>query len=272
MLCVTRFVDRPPERGDDVADDAATVLVEHLQADEVRRRRDPGVRAAGIIAVAGDGARDVRAVAVVVVRLQAIVHEVDEGRHALPVDHSHLVVAALVREVVVPVGDARVDDGNADAGAVVAPLLLRRARTDRNGGAIVVLRNVAIEVNAQYFRALGDLLDDAVRELNGHAVDELELTADPSAELFDLLLRVVLLTRIDDQNDLRGAKQPLRTRHHFAIELVEPLRAARVLAGLARPELVPLAGLGGRRRRERDKTSEHQGRGLPRKLTESRTH
>ena len=92
MLCVTRFADRPLERRDDVADDAAAVLVEHLQADEVRRRRDPGVRAVRVVAVAGDDARDVRAVAVVVVRLEAVVDEVDEGRHALPGDHSHLRV------------------------------------------------------------------------------------------------------------------------------------------------------------------------------------
>ena len=63
--------DRPLERRDDVADDAAAVRVEHLQADEVRRRRDAGVRAARVVAVAGDDAGDVRAVAVVVVGLRA---------------------------------------------------------------------------------------------------------------------------------------------------------------------------------------------------------
>ena len=37
--------DHPLEGGDDVADDAAAVLIENLQADEVRRRRDARVRA-----------------------------------------------------------------------------------------------------------------------------------------------------------------------------------------------------------------------------------
>ena len=41
MLWVDAVRDGPLERGDDVADDAAARSVEHLQADEVRRRRDP---------------------------------------------------------------------------------------------------------------------------------------------------------------------------------------------------------------------------------------
>ncbi len=46
--------DRPFEGGDDVADDAVAVPVEHFQADNVRCRRDARVRAIRVVPVAGD--------------------------------------------------------------------------------------------------------------------------------------------------------------------------------------------------------------------------
>ena len=59
------------ERRDHVADAAAAGLVEHLQHDQARAGAMPVRAAAGIEAVAGDDAGDVRAVAVVVVRRRA---------------------------------------------------------------------------------------------------------------------------------------------------------------------------------------------------------
>ena len=93
-------------------------IVEHLQADQVRRRGDAGARAERVVAVAGDDPGDVRAVAVVVVRRGAAVDEVDERRDALAVLHPDSRRRALVGQVVVPGGDARVDHRDADAGAV----------------------------------------------------------------------------------------------------------------------------------------------------------
>ena len=60
--------DRVVDRGDDVADVAVALGVEHLQADQVGAGRDAGAGARGVVAVAGDDAGDVRAVAEVVVR------------------------------------------------------------------------------------------------------------------------------------------------------------------------------------------------------------
>ena len=147
--------DRPLEGRDDVADDAAAVLIEDLQADEVRRRRDARVRADRVPAVAGDDAGDVRAVAVVVVRLRLVVDEVDEARHALAVDHLHLGRAAAVGQVVVPAGDARVDDRDADAGAVVAPLLRAARAPTETAVRLIVARDRTVVVNRQDLRALG---------------------------------------------------------------------------------------------------------------------
>ena len=61
------------------------VRVEHLQADDVRAGRDAGAAPLRVVAVAGDDAGDVRAVAVVVVRRGAAVDEVDERGDALAV-------------------------------------------------------------------------------------------------------------------------------------------------------------------------------------------
>ena len=110
------------------------------------------------------------------------VDEVDERRHALA-DHAHLGRAPAGSQVVVPVGDARVDDRDADAGAVVAPLLLDGARADRDGRASFVPRDRTIVVDDQDLRALGDRLDDAVREFDDHAVDELQPASRTAAEL-----------------------------------------------------------------------------------------
>ena len=267
--------DRPLECGDDVADDAAAMLIENLQADEVRRRRDARVRAVRVVAVAGDDAGDVRAVAVVVVGLRLVVDEVDKPRHALIVDRADLARAALVVQVVVPASDTRVDDRDADAGAVVAPLLLGGARADRDRRAVIVARDRTVVVNGQDLRAFGDRLDHTVRQFDRHAVDELQATAQAAAELLDLFLGVVLLPRLDREDHLGRAKQPARTPLHFLVELFEPLLPSGTLlvrVRLARQQLGAVAWLRGNRCRKRDQACQHQGCGLPRTLTLSGTH
>ena len=59
--------DRVVDRGDDVADVAATEAVHDLQSNQLRSRRNPLVLAVRVVTGAGDDARDVRAMAVVVV-------------------------------------------------------------------------------------------------------------------------------------------------------------------------------------------------------------
>ena len=95
----------------------------------------------------------------------------------------------MVGQVVVPGGDARVDDRDADAGAVVAPQLLGGRAPTGTAVRLLCARDRAVMVDGQNFRALGNRLDDAVREFDRHAVDELELPAQPSAELVDLARR-----------------------------------------------------------------------------------
>ena len=64
----------------------------------------------------------------VVVGLRVAVDEIHEVRDALALAIRHA-------QVVVPRGDARVDDRDADAGAVVAHQLLHGARADGDGRA-----------------------------------------------------------------------------------------------------------------------------------------
>ena len=267
--------DGPVEGRDDVADDAAAVLVEHLQADQVRRRRDARVRAVRVVAVAGDDAGDVRPVAVVVVGLRQTVDEVDEAGHALAADDANSRRAAAVAEVVVPAGDARVDDRHADAGAVIAPVLLRRAGADRDRGAAVVPRIGRSKWTLSTSERSADLLDDAVRQLDGHAVDELEPTAETAAELPDFLFGVGFLPRLDRDDHLGGARAagPSATASSLSSLSNRCCRPECLLAlALLVHFLLVRAGLGGHRDRERDESREHECRGLPRKLTLSRTH
>ena len=128
-----------------------------FRLDQVRRRRDPGTRTARVVAVAGDDAGDVRAVTVVVVRRRAVVDEVDERGHALPVLRLHNRRRAVVREVVVPGGDTRVDDRHADARARVAQALLDGARADGDRDAIHLAAGGAVPDDAGDRGMVGEL-------------------------------------------------------------------------------------------------------------------
>ncbi len=74
---------RPFERRNDAADRPLALIVEHLEADHLRRGGDAGAEAARVVPVARDDSGDVRAVAVVVVGRVTAVDEVDECRYAL---------------------------------------------------------------------------------------------------------------------------------------------------------------------------------------------
>ena len=70
------------ERRDDVADASPSRIVEDFENDEVCAGRDAGSGAAGIEPVARNDSRDVRAVAVIIVRGLTPVDEIDESIHA----------------------------------------------------------------------------------------------------------------------------------------------------------------------------------------------
>jgi hypothetical protein len=104
------------------------VRIERLQRNDVGAGRDRITRAISVEAVAGDDARDVRAVAPVVIRLRVAVDEIHEVRDAL-------ALAVRNRQVIVPGGDTRIDNRDAYAGAVVPHQLLHGACADGDGGA-----------------------------------------------------------------------------------------------------------------------------------------
>ena len=113
-----------------------------------------------------------RAVAVVVVRERAAVDEVHELGHALIAIGEQL--RRRVGEVVVPARDARVDHGDADAGAGVAVILLHAAGADGHGSAVVVGPNRPVIVEARDRGARRELLHQPVRQVEHQRVDQVE--------------------------------------------------------------------------------------------------
>src|SRR5262249_34519497 len=98
-------------------------------------------------AIAGDDARDMRSVSVVVVWLRLPVDEVDEPGDALIPEG--IERRRTVGEVVVPRGDARVDDRNVHTGAGQAERLTDGASADRERRAVVEFRRGTIVVNPE---------------------------------------------------------------------------------------------------------------------------
>ena len=94
--------DGPVERRDHVADDAAPVLIENLQAHDVRIGRDASTSTQGVEAVAGDDPRDVRAVTAVVVRRRPPVDEINKRGNALAVLRPHERRRPEIRQVCMP--------------------------------------------------------------------------------------------------------------------------------------------------------------------------
>src|SRR5207248_11598514 len=81
----------------------------------------------------------------------------------------------VVREVVVPGGDARIDHRNADAGAGDAERTLRGERADRQRCAEVVLEDRAVVVHVEHVRLRRELLQQAVRQIDDVPVDQVQL-------------------------------------------------------------------------------------------------
>ena len=168
------------ERADDVAHVAAALGVEHAQHQQIGAGRDARVAAIGVPAIACDDAGDVRAVAVPVVRARGAVHEVDEVHHALA--HRPAAVVDLLREVVVPRRDTRIDDCDADAAAVelslrrraVAVAIPAAARGEQR-------RDRAIEVHAGDARIERERFELIVGDVGDVGVDNLQLHAEARA-------------------------------------------------------------------------------------------
>src|SRR5437773_6627870 len=92
----------------------------------MRAGRDAHACAVGIESVAGDDARHVGAVSVIVIRDGATVDEIDELGDTLR--------AAAATQVVVPRCHSRVDDGDPDPRPVVAELLTDGLGSNRATG------------------------------------------------------------------------------------------------------------------------------------------
>jgi hypothetical protein len=114
----------------------------------------------------------VAAVAVVVVRLRAAVHEVDEFGDALIA--VRIIAAARVRQIVVPRGHTRIDYRETDAGTGEAEQILDGARADGDRRPIVVRENRAVVVHAEHARIRAELLEQPVRQFEHDAIDDVE--------------------------------------------------------------------------------------------------
>src|SRR4029078_11581871 len=84
----------------------------------------------------------------------------------------------LFRQVAVPVRDAGVDDGHADALAGVAEKFLHRASADRDRRPVDVPFNRAVEWYAEDLALAGQLLEQVVWQLEEHAVDQVQVVVD----------------------------------------------------------------------------------------------
>ena len=103
------------EGDDHVADPAVALIVQHFEDRQPCAWRHACPGSTGIESVAGDDAGHVRAMPVVVVRTRAVAEDVDEACDSL--------TAVAGGQIVMPGRDAGVDDGHADAGAVVAKIV-----------------------------------------------------------------------------------------------------------------------------------------------------
>ena len=166
--------DDPVERCDDVADRAETVRVENLERDEAGVWSDARLLTARVAAIASDDAGHVRAVSVVVVRGRPAVDEIDERRDALITEW--IQIGRAVRQIVVPLGDAGIDERDADAGARQTESLVHRPRADGHRGAVVGPGDRTIEIDPEYRRIGDELREDGIRDGKSSTVDDREVT------------------------------------------------------------------------------------------------
>ncbi len=223
----------------DVGHAAEALLVQDLDRHERSAEREPGC-AHPVVRRLGDGPGDVRAVALVVVRLGRVVHEVPPALAACPREIGPAREGPLVEA-----GDAGVDHGDRDAlSAGVAPRLLRAdpaqvpllARVER------VVRDERLPVHRHGFGVLH-------ARVARHRVDDGVLAGRIDVGDFELVVRAApraVRTHRDavlrtDRLDLRRARVVADVDGNLALDTVadgvvgrapEGRHAARVGPGL----------------------------------------
>ena len=207
--------EHPVERGDRVADRAAALGVENLERDQCGIGRYPCMTTERIMPVSRDDAGDVRPMAQVVVRGGGAVDEIDERGDALVAER--IQGRRRAREIVVPPGDARVDDGDANTGAGEAEAPLNGARADRDGGTEVMSRRRSVVVDPEDFGPRFELPQDVIRQVEHLAVDDAETPPGAREPLEILGKRRARRQRDDDAGDL--ARIALTTPGQLGIEL-----------------------------------------------------
>src|SRR5687768_4217177 len=163
------MLDGVVDRGNHVADVAFAALVQYAQDHQAGAGRDASQRAIRIVSVAGDDPGDVCAVAVAVMCYRQVIHKIHEADDA------------VWPEVVVPAGNAGIDDRDAYAGAVVAQLLVDPGGTDRYRASLHRSRNFAVERNRLDLWPPREPAEGVVRNLGNLPADGAEESARPSA-------------------------------------------------------------------------------------------
>ena len=178
--------DRVVECCDHVADVTEAVAVEHFEDDKIRGGGDASPRAVGIVSAAGDDSSDVRAVAVVVVRLRLILDEVGKMHDA------------IAGEIVVPRGDAGIDDRDANAGTIDPEVFANPLRANRRARAFHRSLNRAVEADGSNAWPTGQRFERAVGD-DGHlTAHQAEATARSPLQRADQAIRAGTVSRLDD--------------------------------------------------------------------------
>ncbi len=128
------------------------------------------------------------------------VDEVNERGDALPALDADNRRMPGVGQVVMPVGNARVDHGDTDARAGVPVSQLSRARTSRHGDAVHLAPGRTVGVEALHERQGRELADDRIREFDHLAVDQSQLPSEPAAKLPDVRRGIGPRLEGDDQH------------------------------------------------------------------------
>ena len=208
-------VDGPLQREDELRDVALPGRVEDLQRVEIDVRGNARDEIA--VLLGGEDSRDVRAVAVVVVRVFVAVREVVAAlvvAQELGVDDVRRVV-----RIVVEIVDPGVDDRDLHAGATDARRVDRRRSDvlDAPGVLVFVIAGVGsvvegddgrVELDSANALVGGELLELAAWDAGGDGIRQLESVADLAAALLDGGLgcfRRLGVVRDDDLHELAVA-------------------------------------------------------------------
>src|SRR5262249_41101844 len=140
-----------------------------------------------------------RAVPLVVVRRRLAVDEVDEGRDALVA--VRILLAGADRQVVVPGGDAGIDNRHADARTGQTKPALDGARADRQRGTKIRSRNRPIEIDGEHRGMRLEIAQLRIRHRENLRVENAETLAGPRRQLLES--RRQLRTRLQRDDDAR---------------------------------------------------------------------